>query len=1212
MDRARALIAAATATMLGAAVLIGLGPSAVSAACSPNDIVCENALAGTPSDEWDITGAGDDTIQGFATDMSVNAGETVTFKVRAEHAFTVEIFRIGYYGGAGARRITTLPTTYPAQNQNTACVDDDATQIYDCGTWAPSATWQVPSASVSGVYFALLTRTDGGSSHISFVVRNDASHSDVLFKTSDATWQAYNTYGGASFYGGPQGRATKLSYNRPFATRGAFDGRDFLFSNEYPMIRFLERNGYDVTYTTDVDADRRGALIANHKVFLSVGHDEYWSGPQRTFVEAARDSGTNLAFFSGNEVYWKTRWETSKDGSNTAYRTLVCYKETWDNRKSDPTEEWTGTWRDPRWSPPSNGGVPENSLTGTMFMANSDDITMEVPAAKGKNRFWRGTEVANQTSGVKQLAKHTIGYESDEDIDNGFRPAGLIRLSETTGPTPEYLRDFGQVVTPGTTTHHMTLYKAASGALVFGAGTVQYAWGLDDHHDSEWDIEPVDKNMQQAVINLFADMKVQPATRMSNLLAASASTDTTAPTAVITSPAAGATVANGSQVTVSGTASDTGGGVVAAVEVSLDNGTTWHPANGTTAWSYTGYVTGDGVATVKVRAADDSANLNANPTTRAVNLTGSTSLFGNKVPGTPASTDTGATEVGIKITPQTDGFIKAVRFYKGAGNTGTHTGSLWTEDGDLLSSGTFENETATGWQTLTLSPAVPVVAGSTYVASYTAPNGRYAADSWAFAYRALNAAPLTSPRSQDSGGNGVFGDPGEFPVRSYAATNYYVDVLFDSSSLTAPTVLTVTPTPDALYTPVSAQPAATFSKPVNAAAITFTLVNDAGANVAGTIDYDGPTRTARFVPAAALTAGETFTARVAASDTNGNAMAQPKVWKFTTDPAQTTVNSLFPAGATPDTAAVKDSRGTTLGVKFTPSADGTVIGIRFYKGTGNGGTHVGSLWSAAGSRLRQATFVNDSATGWQSVYFDEPYKVDAGTTYVASYYAPRGNYAATSGYFNSQRVNGPLTGVGGNNGLYTYGADVFPTSSYGNTNYWVDPMFVAAPEEPQPPQPTVPQGAVTVWPSTATPANASWNDSASISVGVQFTTDVAGVVNGIRYYRGAGNNGTHTGTLWNAAGDPLVTGTFVSETATGWQTMLFSQPYAITPGNVYTVSYATTTGHYAVTSGGLASATHNAPLHVPATGGVFKYGSGFPATRSSHNFWVDPVFTPNS
>ena len=152
------------------------------------------------------------------------------------------------------------------------------------------------------------------ASHIVFVVRNDASTSDMLFQTSDTTWQAYNDYGGNSLYeGSPAGRAYKVSYNRPFDTN-AETPEDFVWNAEYPMVRFLEANGYDVSYTTGIDTDRRGNLITNHKTFLSVGHDEYWSGGQRANVEAARAAGVNLAFFSGNEVFWKTRWENSIAG----------------------------------------------------------------------------------------------------------------------------------------------------------------------------------------------------------------------------------------------------------------------------------------------------------------------------------------------------------------------------------------------------------------------------------------------------------------------------------------------------------------------------------------------------------------------------------------------------------------------------------------------------------------------------------------------------------------------------------------------------------------------------------------------------------------------------------------------------------------------------------------------------------------------------------
>ena len=184
---------------------------------------------------------------------------------------------------------------------------------------------------------------------------------------------------------------------------------------------------------------------------MSTGHDEYWSGTQRANVEAARDAGVNLAFFSGNEVYWKTRYEPSVDGTNTAGPHAHLLQGDLGQRQDRPVDrEWTGTWRDPRFSPPADGGKPENALTGTAFMSNSDDLTMQVPAAQGKLRLWRNTSVANLAAGqTATLAPHTVGYESDEDLDNGFRPAGLIRLSTTTGATPEYLRDFGQRGDPG-------------------------------------------------------------------------------------------------------------------------------------------------------------------------------------------------------------------------------------------------------------------------------------------------------------------------------------------------------------------------------------------------------------------------------------------------------------------------------------------------------------------------------------------------------------------------------------------------------------------------------------------------------------------------------------------------------------------------------------------------------------------------------------------
>jgi hypothetical protein len=192
--------------------------------------------------------------------------------------------------------------------------------------------------------------------------------------------------------------------------------------------------------------------------------------------------------------------------------------------------------------------------------------------------------------------------------------------------------------------------------------------------------------------------------------------------------------------------------------------------------------------------------------------------------------------------------------------------------------------------------------------------------------------------------------------------------------------------------------------------------------------------------------------------------------------------------------------------------------------------------------------------------------------------------------------------------VYLYGSDAFPTETYGSSNYWVDPLFVAAPPAPQP---TMPPGAVTVFPGTATPANPSWNDPAAIEVGMTFTSDVAGTVNGVRFYKGAENTGTHTASLWSSTGTLLATGTFVGEPGSGWQTMLFNSPVSITPNTTYVVSYSTTVGFYAVDVNGLSAGVDNAPLHVPAGGGWYKYGSGFPSTSVNHNYWVDVVFTPS-
>jgi methionine-rich copper-binding protein CopC len=1075
-------------------------------------VACENTQPGTSPTVWDVGDGASENIEGFTTDISTNVGGTVRFKIRTVGSYTLDIYRLGYYGGNGARKITTLtptPLTQPS------CLTQPATGLIDCGNWGVSASWTVPATAVSGVYVAHVKRTNGEENHVVFVVRDDASTSKMVFQTSDTTWQAYNNWGGNSLYTGePVGRAYKVSYNRPFRTRmGTPSGRDFVFANEYPMIRFLERNGYDVSYITGIDADRAGALIRNHKMFLSVGHDEYWSGQQRANVEAARDAGVHLAFFSGNEVYWRTRYETSIDGSGIAYRTLVAYKETFAGTKIDPAPESTGTWRDPRFGP--TGGRPENSLTGTFFTVNCCSYAMKVPAADGKMRFWRNTSIATQAAGgVATLPDQTLGYEWDEDLDNGSRPRGLIRMSSTTETVAEYIQGFGDPTTkPGLATHSLTLYRAPSGALVFGAGTVQWSWGLDGEHDGS--PVPVDIRMQQATVNLFADMGVQPNTLMAGVTAATASTDTTPPQSNITSPAPNASIANGSSVTVSGTAADLGGGRIGGVEVSTDGGTTWHPATGRETWTYSWRVTGRGQVTLKTRATDDSANVENTGVGTTVNVTCPCSIFGSTVPpGSPAA-DSTPLELGVRFRPTANGFITGVRFYKGAGNTGTHTGSLWSATGTRLATATFAGESATGWQSVQFQTPVAVTAGTTYVASYFAPAGNYHGTSNAFLTAGVNSPPLTALRDGADGPNGVYREGGSgFPSSTFSSTNYWVDVLFDTvgpADTTKPTVTETVPPANASSVNPATKPRVTFSEPIQASTLSMVVRNPAGTAVAGTVAYDETTRAATFTPGAALALNTRYTVTVSGARdlaTTPNTM-DTFAYSFTTwasePPPGSCPCSIWTDATVPATVSVDDRSELELGVKFRADSDGFVEGVRFYKGPNNTGTHVGTLWRLDGTELASATFTTESSSGWQEVRFSNPVAVTAGTVYVASYHTTTGWYSATVNGLTAPVVNAPLTALGHNqsgpNGVFRYGARGFPTEGIG-TNYFVDVVF-NRPADTAPPQVTAtnPAGNASSVPVGAKVA-ATFNENLSAN-GTFTVTGPAGAVAGSTGYDGA-------------------------------------------------------------------------------------------------------------
>ncbi|GAB3911543.1 hypothetical protein GCM10029964_117710 [Kibdelosporangium lantanae] len=1359
-----ARLASVAMVLAGLAVFGAPTASAAGGPCDPpvNKIACENdSHVDQETDQWQVQ-AYDDSIVGYADDISYAPGNTVKFKVKTTATqYQLNIYRLGYYHGKGARLMQSIDrtgaATQPACQVDTynATTNPNGTGMVDCGNWNTTFTWTVPTTATSGLYYAVLHReySDGsiGESEIVFVVRDDSSHADIMFQTSDETWQAYNTFGnptsqtdttpkGQSLYSGEGpgngGSSYKVSYNRPIL---GGNNENFIFNAEYPMLKFLESNGYDMSYTTDVDTARRGNLIQNHKVFMPVGHDEYWSNEQRSNVEAARAAGVNLAFVTGNDIFWKTRWETSPaDPLHTSWRTVVCYKETKPGQVDPNQTTWTGTWRDPRMSPPKDGGKPENALLGNLFTVNGVRTDrLSVPAAYGKLRLWRNSGIQNMNPGdIKNFQPGTLGYEWNSVEDNGFQPAGVAQLSHTTVAMTDpnqglyVLQNYGDVYGTGTKTHALTLYRyQPSGALVFGAGTVQWSWGLENDHLDANGTPTADKAMQQATVNLLADMdNVQPRTLRTDLglTAAVMTTDATAPV-----PTFGTTQSPvvGTPYTFSGSVTDLGGRV-AGVEVSVD-GTTWHPANWgpeSSTWTYTFTPAHSGAVTLSVRAVDDSANL-SNAVTRNVTVVPRQCPCGifpdSAVPQTPSANDTSALEVGVKFNASSDGYIRGVRFYKGTGNTGTHTGSLWSSTGTLLATGTFTNETASGWQTLSFPTPVAITANTTYVASYHTSTGHYAGDSGYFTNSATGLEPLTAPQSTAASPNGMYklGTSG-FPDRSFGDTNYWVDVVygFDPGPDTrAPQVVGTNPIPGGGSVGLNAAPSISFDEAIAPGSLQFTSTGPGGAAVAGTASLSSDGKTATFTPSQAWAAGTTYTMSVRASDAAGNSIPNPPyTWTFKTGSPRPAVCpcTVWDDFATPVQASSDDPSAIEVGTKVRFDQRGSVLGVRFYKGSGNTGTHTGSLWSSTGTRLATGTFSGESAGGWQTLTFSTPVTVQSGTTYVVSYYAPNGDYAVSGGYFNGVGADyGALhalaSGVDGSNGVYRYGSGGgFPTSSYGNSNYWVDVIFQGGANGDSTP-PTVtgttpaanatgvsltapltatfnepidltgtqftladPGGAklagtatlstdkktvtftptarlvagtvytasvkatdvngnvmptATTWSFTANatqtcpcslfssatvPTVPAENDGGSYEMGVRFSTSADGLVTGVRFYKGTGNTGTHTGTLWTNTGVQLATGTFTGETATGWQTLTFATPVAVQAGQTYVASYTVPNGHYSADAGYFQrTAVTSNPLSAPLTGtgsanGVYRVGAGFPEqSYLGGNYWVDVVFS---
>jgi hypothetical protein len=383
-----------------------------------NAIVLENQKPGTTA--WKITNQATTEIAGYASATSVNKGGSLPIKVSLAQQgnYTLDVYRLGYYGGTGGRLITSSgtlrgsnqPIPRPARG----------TLLIQCN-WKTSFTLQTAADWTSGLYIAKLTdQRTGKQSQIWFVVRDDNSTSDILFQSSFTTYLAYNTFGGRSLYGfgNPDGqRAFKVSFDRPFAQTNGSGEFNNLLRWEYNMVRWLESQGYDVSYVTGVDIHSNAQLLRQHRLFLSVGHDEYWSLEQRNAVEQARNTGLNLCFFSANSAYWRVRFENSSTG--VPNRVMACYKDDW---QQDPAAASNPSTATNKFRSPQNNR-PENALLGVMYVADKDVVYggYDFVVSNSADPYYANTGLQNGDR-LSQL----VGFEWDAVVNNGASPSGLV------------------------------------------------------------------------------------------------------------------------------------------------------------------------------------------------------------------------------------------------------------------------------------------------------------------------------------------------------------------------------------------------------------------------------------------------------------------------------------------------------------------------------------------------------------------------------------------------------------------------------------------------------------------------------------------------------------------------------------------------------------------------------------------------------------------
>jgi hypothetical protein len=422
-------------------------------------------------------------MDAYTSEVSAAPGGIVHLHVSTTPAarYRIEIIRLGWYGGAGGRLVDCLPscTTSHAGRPQGALLPSSASGLLELN-WPVTDTVAVGRDWVSGYYYLDVVLTTGPNAgaarHVPLIVTAPpGTQSEILAQAAVNTWQAYNGWGGLSLYskfGTVEG--SHVSFSRPYDLLHQGPG-----AWELSAVRFLERHGYDVSYSTDVDIDRAPASLLGHALVMSLGHDEYWTAVMRDAFERARDFGVNLAFMGANDGFWQIRYEDDR-------RTLVEYRNSTLDPETDPALKTTAFYR---LVPPR----PECELLGVGYGQIGDSTDHVVNAGALTDPWFAGTGFTAGSS-----LHGLVGYEW-----NGVEP-GCNIPPLTVFFHHEVLN--GAPFRAGSQSNADAVrYTAPSGARVFSAGSLQFSWGLDPLQ------ERYDKRLDRFMRNGLDDLTRPPA-----------------------------------------------------------------------------------------------------------------------------------------------------------------------------------------------------------------------------------------------------------------------------------------------------------------------------------------------------------------------------------------------------------------------------------------------------------------------------------------------------------------------------------------------------------------------------------------------------------------------------------------------------------------------------------------------------------------------------